>query len=166
MNFWCFGGIRTSLTRPFETTKKIKDPFVIHEVISLIAHAILKDQMVWYRFSGWKRHQLNFKVYSETLRETSETTVAYSSLSERETEKSRFFASKSLYKSCLVLGCRPLILLMSAEILLNKISETCSKAGQDLQKACRNPQPMSRSSVTVHAQRVLACLAEFNGNPL
>ena len=44
--------------------------------------------MTW--ISGRKRHQLNFKVYYVTLRETSETTLAYSSLSERETENPGF----------------------------------------------------------------------------
>ena len=64
---------------------------MIHEVITLIAHANLEIQvLVWCRFSGRKRHQLNFKVYYVTLRETSETTLAYSSLSERETENPDF----------------------------------------------------------------------------
>ena len=57
---------------------------MIHEVITLIAHANLKRPKSKYWFGVESQlHQLNFKVYSETLNETSETTVAYSSLSER-----------------------------------------------------------------------------------
>ena len=65
--------------------------------------------LVWCRISGGKRHRLNFKVHSEILKRNLRHNRALLLPLWTRDWKSGIFASKSLYKWCLILGSRPLM---------------------------------------------------------